>query len=168
MVEDSPAIWQLVSQQDGLFFQPGLVSSQADVESWLEWIVGHARAPGRTNYRFAVELIESAELIGSTRIDVESNHDHFASLGYALAQAHWGRGYATEAATLALGFGFGELGLHRVEAITEPENARSLRVLEKLGMCMEGRLKERLRANDSWRDAILYAITEDEWRRLGR
>jgi ribosomal-protein-alanine N-acetyltransferase len=55
-------------------------------------------------------------------------------LGYTLARAAWGRGYATELGRALLAFAFGELGAERVVAQVEPDNAASRRVLEKLGM----------------------------------
>jgi RimJ/RimL family protein N-acetyltransferase len=55
-------------------------------------------------------------------------------VGWRLAPATWGRGVATEAARRALEFGFDELGMREIIAIVAPENARSLRVVEKLGM----------------------------------
>ncbi len=54
-------------------------------------------------------------------------------LGYQFAPKHWGRGYAIEAASGLLGYGFGTLGLDRVAALVRKANARSVRVLEKLG-----------------------------------
>ena len=55
-------------------------------------------------------------------------------LGYTLARAAWGRGYATELGRALLAYAFGELGAERVVAQVEPDNAASRRVLEKLGM----------------------------------
>jgi RimJ/RimL family protein N-acetyltransferase len=55
-------------------------------------------------------------------------------LSYALAPAHWGRGLVLEAAAVALDFGFRALNLERIIATVRPANARSHRVLEKLGM----------------------------------
>ena len=55
-------------------------------------------------------------------------------VGWRLAAAHWGHGYATEAARAALGFGFGEAGLDEIVSFTVPANVRSRRVMEKLGM----------------------------------
>lgn len=55
-------------------------------------------------------------------------------VGWRLAAAHWGEGYATEGARAALAVGFGRLDLERVVSITVPANARSRRVMEKLGM----------------------------------
>jgi ribosomal-protein-alanine N-acetyltransferase len=59
-------------------------------------------------------------------------------LGYTLALAAWGRGYATEAATAWLEAAFGPLGITEVIALAEPDNVASLRVLEKAGMRRTG------------------------------
>ena len=55
-------------------------------------------------------------------------------IGWRLARAYWGRGYATEAAEAALAHAFGPLGLREVVAFTVPGNAASRRVMEKIGM----------------------------------
>lgn len=55
-------------------------------------------------------------------------------VGWHLAQEHWGYGYASEAAAGALTHGFDKLGLERIVAVVNPENERSLRVAERLGM----------------------------------
>jgi RimJ/RimL family protein N-acetyltransferase len=59
-----------------------------------------------------------------------------AGIGIAsrLGRAYWGRGYASEAARAALDYGFGELGLAEIVAVTVPANQRSRRVMERLGM----------------------------------
>ncbi len=55
-------------------------------------------------------------------------------VGWRLAFEHWGRGYATEAARLALGYGFGTLALSVVVSFTSATNHRSRAVMERLGM----------------------------------
>jgi len=55
-------------------------------------------------------------------------------IGWRLATAYWGRGYATEAAQAAVAFGFGEVGLREIVSFTVPENLGSRRVMEKIGM----------------------------------
>lgn len=59
-------------------------------------------------------------------------------INYMLDPAAWGRGYATELARAFLAFGFGGLGLDRMVATTNPENAASRRVLLKVGMVPDG------------------------------
>jgi ribosomal-protein-alanine N-acetyltransferase len=55
-------------------------------------------------------------------------------IGWRLCRAHWGQGYATEAARAALAFGFEQAGLNEIVALTVPDNARSRAVMERLGM----------------------------------
>ncbi len=60
-------------------------------------------------------------------------------IGYRYHRAYWGRGYATEAAQAVLRHAFTAAKLPRVVAIAHPENAASIRVLEKIGLEREGR-----------------------------
>jgi RimJ/RimL family protein N-acetyltransferase len=55
-------------------------------------------------------------------------------VAWRLARPYWGHGYATEAARAALDYGFGQLGLREIVAVTVPANRRSRRVMERLGM----------------------------------
>src|SRR5262249_21719731 len=78
---------------------------------------------------------------------------------HALARSSWGQGLATEAGRAALGHGFERVGLARIVAVTAPAHAASRRVMERLGMTVEGE-----------RDAfgmhlVCYALTAAEWRR---
>jgi ribosomal-protein-alanine N-acetyltransferase len=82
---------------------------------------------------------------------------------YLLNRQYWGHGYATEAVRAVLGFGFRELGLHRVYATCRPANVASSRVMEKVGMQREGHLRRHRWMKGAWHDSLLYAILEDEW-----
>jgi RimJ/RimL family protein N-acetyltransferase len=59
-------------------------------------------------------------------------------VGWALLSSRWGRGYATEAARAAVLYGFDEVGLETIVAVTRPDNVRSRRVMERLGMRYAG------------------------------
>jgi RimJ/RimL family protein N-acetyltransferase len=60
--------------------------------------------------------------------------DTKVEVGWHLGFDHWGKGYATEAAHGAITHGFGTAGLDEIYAIVQPENLRSVRVTERLGM----------------------------------
>ena len=77
------------------------------------------------------------------------------SLGYAFGAAHWGRGYATEAARGVLAEAFGPLGMKRVVAITREANTGSRNVLRKLGFRMQG-------VRHVWGAEQLYFVLERE------
>ncbi len=87
--------------------------------------------------RWAVEIPGVTPLAGSVGLGTlafEASFTPCIEIGWRLAPAFWGRGYATEGARAALEFGFKQLGLSEIVAIAVPANTRSLRVMEKLGM----------------------------------
>jgi len=81
---------------------------------------------------------ESGRLVGEAGLFPLSPGGPDISLGYAFGPAHWGRGYATEAARAVLDEAFGPLRMKRVVAITREANAGSRNVLRKLGFRMDG------------------------------
>ena len=108
-------------------------------------------------------LRETDAVIGGADLRVVSPPDRRAELGYGLARAYWGCGYATEAAGLLVRFGFERLGLMRIQAACAVENERSMRTLERLGMRREGRLAQYRWKAGAARDLYLYAITRADW-----
>jgi RimJ/RimL family protein N-acetyltransferase len=86
---------------------------------------------------WAVEIPGTTSFAGFVGLSVPGFEAHFTpcvEIGWRLAVAHWGVGYATEGARAVLRFGFDELGLDEVVAFTVPGNRRSRRVMEELGM----------------------------------
>lgn len=87
-----------------------------------------------------------------------------AILGYWIAPEAAGKSITPTAVALATDYLFNVVGLHRVEIDIRPENAASLRVVEKLGFRYEG-LKERfIHINGDWRDHFIFALTYEEVR----
>jgi RimJ/RimL family protein N-acetyltransferase len=86
---------------------------------------------------WAIEVPGVAHFIGFAGLAVARFSAHFTpcvEIGWRIAFEHWGRGYATEAARLALGYGFGTLALPEVVSFTSATNHRSRAVMERLGM----------------------------------
>jgi ribosomal-protein-alanine N-acetyltransferase len=73
-------------------------------------------------------------MVGLAMVTMDVHFAPCVETGWRLASAYWGKGYATEAAAAAVDFGFRELGLDEIIAMTVPGNTRSRRVMEKLGM----------------------------------
>jgi RimJ/RimL family protein N-acetyltransferase len=76
---------------------------------------------------------------------------------FGLSEFHWGRGLATEAARAVLHYAFSELGLEAVGAATDVPNARSIRVLDRLG------ISKVRRAEHHGLDTLFYRLTADNW-----
>jgi RimJ/RimL family protein N-acetyltransferase len=82
---------------------------------------------------------------------------HSAELGYWVAVAHWGRGFATEAVRAVVAHGFDDLGFERIQAGVYAWNEASSRVLVKSGFEFEGRLKRHAFKDGQYVDELMYA-----------
>lgn len=108
---------------------------------------------------FELSLVDRAtdELVGSVSFfHIERAHDR-AEAGLVVDHAHWGRGIALEALRLALDYAFSELELHRVEFVTLADNQRACRLMEKLGISLEGIRKECVLQGDRYLDQAIFA-----------
>lgn len=86
---------------------------------------------------WAVEVVGGPRFIGGVgllTVSFEAQFTPNVEIGWRLAADQWGNGYATEAATAALEYGFGCLGLDEVVSFTVPANIRSRAVMERIGM----------------------------------
>ena len=113
-------------------------------------------------FQFAVEIKETGQLIGDCGMKTEEDGRQ-AEIGFTLSREYQGKGYATEAVSRLLDYAFGALGLHRIIAIADQENAPSVAVLERLGMHREGSFVQNAWFKGRWASEYLYAILRDQW-----
>ena len=85
-----------------------------------------------------------------------------ATIGYWVSERFAGKNATPIAVALATDHCFFGLGLHRMEICIRPENAPSLRVVEKLGFRYEGLRRRYIHINGDWRDHFCFALTVDE------
>ena len=92
-------------------------------------------------------------------------------IGYSLLPSERGKGYCTEAVKIMTDYLFLSKDIERIQAQTDPRNAASNRVLEKVGFKKEGMLRKAFFMRGQWVDAYVYSILRDEWKEpkvLGR
>jgi RimJ/RimL family protein N-acetyltransferase len=109
--------------------------SRTETEAAIDRIAAHFAQRGFGLW--AAELRESGEFIGYIGLAVPRFEAHFTpcvEIGWRIKHEHWEKGLATEGACAAVRCAFGDLGLHEIVSFTVPANARSRRVMEKLGM----------------------------------
>ncbi|KIL48276.1 GNAT family N-acetyltransferase [Jeotgalibacillus soli] len=115
-------------------------------------------------YSWGIFLKESSRLIGSISIySIRRLPFSSAFVGYSLDESVTGQGLGTEAVNAVLSFAFRDFGLHRMEALVSPKNMASMRVLEKVGMMQEGRMRKNLFINGKWEDHFLYSMLEEDF-----
>ena len=139
--------------------------SPAAAQEMIDGAVQRAKSQPRNEFYLAMTQLDDDGLIGFCRLALTGVKA--AKLGYAVAADHWGRGYASDAVSIMLGFAFGSLSLHRVTAAIGPDNAASQAVVEKLGFVREGVLRDHVFTNGAWRDSVLYSLLHDEWATSG-
>ncbi len=102
-------------------------------------------------------VTRDGDFIGCVGLQLVSRAHARARLGYWIAHPEWNRGYATEACRAVVDWAFAD-GWHRVEADHLCRNPASGRVMQKLGMRHEGRMRAYYRRFDQWEDVELYAL----------
>lgn len=115
---------------------------------------------------WGIVLRDSDQLVGSIGLvrDHKREYDRVRSIGYAINEDCWGRGYMTEAVQAVLSYGFEQKRLAMVSAYAYPWNISSRRVLEKCGFQYEGTLKLAAKLYDgSIYDNDCFAITREQW-----
>jgi ribosomal-protein-alanine N-acetyltransferase len=155
--DDAPAIFDGYAR-DGevvryLTWRPH--ESVADTREYLRrcdsgWDAGN-------DLTWAITLHGDDRVIGMVGIRPRGfKHD----MGYVLARPHWGRGFMTEAGRAIVDLALSDTAVHRVWAVCDVDNRASARVLEKIGMQLEGVLRRWIvhpNVSDEPRDSLCYA-----------
>jgi ribosomal-protein-alanine N-acetyltransferase len=114
---------------------------------------------------FFVVDAQSGELAGVININDIVRHAQLSGrLGYYAFVPHAGNGLMREALAAVISHAFRELGLHRLEANIQPDNRRSIALVERLGFKREGKARGFLKIGNRWRDHERWALLKEEWR----
>ena len=114
---------------------------------------------------FLTRLADNALMGGITLSNIQRGVAQTCNVGYWIGEPYARSGHMTEGLKCALRYCFGSLGLHRVEAACMPNNSASQALLQRCGFRREGYARKFLKINGVWRDHLLFAVIEDEWRR---
>lgn len=129
----------------------------ADAESFIE------TSQQSDVINLAIVRQEDTCFLGGGILRPDHDHQH-AELGYWIGVPYWGKGYATEAARALLQYGFEVLQLHRIYASHGRNNPVSGKVLQKIGMKHEGRMREHLVKWGEYLDLEFYGVLRPEAR----
>lgn len=138
-------------------------TTEAHWRQIFERILDSTAAPERKAFQLAI-CLPTGELVGTCGVRIEEPEHQQASFGCAIARPYWGQGLAYEASWCLINFGFSSLPIHRLYAETISENRNARALAERLGMRLEGALKEHRFFHGRWWNTAIYAIREDEWR----
>ncbi|MEP7269966.1 MAG: GNAT family N-acetyltransferase [Acidobacteriota bacterium] len=130
------------------------------LDRWEAWrqmamVIGHWHLRGYGPW--AVEERATGRLLGRLGFFNPEGWPGF-ELGWVLRRSEWGRGFATEGATAALGYAFDELKRSKVISLIQPANEPSIKVALRLGYSLEGR------GEVLGKEVLIYGINAGTWR----
>jgi [ribosomal protein S5]-alanine N-acetyltransferase len=133
-------------------------------EEYWRAALASARAGFDADRQMHCFILDEARVVGIVNLsNFVRGAFHACYLGYSIDAELEGRGLMTPAVGRVVDFAFSSLGMHRVMANYLPDNARSAKLLERLGFEREGVAKKYLLINGEWRDHVLTARTNDAW-----
>ncbi|WP_329338997.1 GNAT family N-acetyltransferase [Streptomyces sp. NBC_00663] len=157
---DAETMAEIIRDPEVLRFTGG-PDSEFTLERLRSWYGSRSAQPDRLD--LAVTDRATSELVGEVVLyewDAQARGCTFRTL---LGPRGRDRGLGTEATRLIVGYGFEELGLHRVQLEVYGHNARALRAYEKAGFVREGVRREADLRDGRWVDWVLMAVLEQEW-----
>ena len=123
------------------------------------WISGYSRPD---SYSWAIVLKEINEPIGSIAVVKLDEATSMVQIGYCIGRKWWHKGIMTEALDAVIDFAFDEIGADRVEAVHDPDNPNSGKVMLKCGMKYEGTLRRSSVNNQGIVDTVYYSILRSD------
>ncbi len=132
--EDAEPYYQINQDPKVIEFLPGSITMM-QAKDFISRMNDQGQEKGYTLW--AAELKKNGDLIGFIGLNYTDWKAHFTpatEVGWRLGSQYWRKGYATEGAKACLAYGFKNVGLSEIVSFTVPENLRSIRVMEKIGM----------------------------------
>ncbi|MCC2030013.1 GNAT family N-acetyltransferase [Microbacterium sp. YMB-B2] len=170
-----PVELRLIRSRDARALQHELLENRAWLQRWEATAPnGSASFDMRLSIRRLLQqyrdgggypfvMLHDGEIAGQLNVwGVGRGSLNSATIGYWVSERFAGRGITPTAVALATDACFTEYGLHRMEICIRPENAASLRVVQKLGFRYEGFRRRFIHIDGDWRDHYAFALTRED------
>ena len=133
-----------------------------DTRQFLHEFVATNYRAGQLDYAICLRE-EPSRVIGSLGIYTRSVQHQTAELGYVLSREHWGKGLLPEAARKLIDHVFRTTQVNRIYAPIFGENEKSRKAAQKIGMTLDGVLRQSLFFRGARRDEAIYSILREDW-----
>jgi RimJ/RimL family protein N-acetyltransferase len=162
--KDARRIFQYRSHPEVSRFQSWGTKSSAEVQSHIKKLSATPRGTPGFWHQLGICLLANGNLIGDCGFHVLEAEPRQAECGITLDPSHQGHGYATEALRGLLDYLFFTLGKHRVFGSVDPQNIRSIKLMERVGLRKEAHFVQSLWLKGAWVDDLIYAMLAGEWK----
>ncbi|GGF04428.1 GNAT family N-acetyltransferase [Flavobacterium limi] len=155
--DDINEVFELRSNPETMKYIPRpLVKTTDDALAHIAMI--EEKIGTNTGINWGITLKENSKVIGIIGYYRMQPENYRAEIGYMLLPEFHGKGIITEALIRLISYGFNDMGLHSIEAVIDPENTASEKVLEKCGFIKEAHLKEAEFYNGKFLDKVIYSL----------
>lgn len=162
---DKDAIFAYRSDGEANKYQGWIPKSINDVEAFITKVSKRMNEP-KTWFQFVILEKDSLKIIGDIGIHFFDENNHQGEIGCTLNKNHQGHGYATESLSRVIDYLFNELNKHRIITSIDPDNTKSVRLVERIGFRKEAHFVESLLIEGRWADDLIYALIEKDWGRI--
>ncbi|MEY9866547.1 ribosomal-protein-alanine N-acetyltransferase [Peribacillus sp. B2I2] len=160
-IEDAGDMFKYLSDTD-VVKPMGLDPCQTVNDVWDEIKWYESIFKEGTGIRWGITLKDSGKVIGSCGfLNMVSKH-HRAEIGYELSKDHWRKGIASEALEAVVMYGYRHFQLERIEALIEPANSPSQKLVEKQGFRREGLLRHYEYTCGKFDDLYMYSLIKED------
>lgn len=157
--EDAHEIFLMRSNKDLMKYIPRPIATNIDdALEHIKMITEKIDNNIGINWAITEKYSETNKLIGIIGHFKIDKDNYRSEIGYMLLPNYHNKGYITEAVATMINFGFKKLNLHSIEAIIDPENKSSEKVLQKNNFIKEAHLKENEYYNGQFLDTVIYSI----------
>ncbi|MGE5348253.1 MAG: GNAT family N-acetyltransferase [Actinomycetota bacterium] len=143
-------------------YQGWVPACPEDAEQFIKTRVSPVINIQGTWFQYAVILKATGKIIGDIGLHFFDNENSQVELGCTLAGDYQCKGYAREALSEVISYLFSTLDKHRLIAVIDPENSRSINLFERLGFRKEAHFRKCRMLNGVWVDDLVYALLRDE------
>ncbi|MBL7955631.1 MAG: GNAT family N-acetyltransferase [Flavobacteriales bacterium] len=154
--EDALALHRMRSDERVMRHIPRDLEQAVEESERLIATIAEGRA-ANNSLTWGITMKDGGGLVGTIgyyRLQLEH---HRGEIGYLLHPDHWGKGFASEAMAAALDHGFQAFRFHSIEAVTDPENHASNKLLERSGFTLEAHFRENYLRNGKFLDSLVWS-----------
>ncbi|WP_042144498.1 GNAT family N-acetyltransferase [Paucisalibacillus sp. EB02] len=134
------------------------IDDALDEISWYQSIQNN-----KTGIRWGITLKEQGIVIGSCGFHNNISQHFRTEIGFELSKEQWGKGIAFEAVEAIISYGYEHMNFQRIEALIEPPNQSSQKLVEKLGFIREGLLRNYEFTCGKFDDLYMYSLLKQDF-----
>ena len=159
---DAPEVFKIRSNPERMKFIPRpILQNEEEALAMIQMM--NTKIDENTDINWGVCLKNSDKIIGFMGFYRVQPESYRTEIGYMILPEYDGKGYVSEAVTTMLNYAFNTVGFHSVEAVIDPNNFGSARVLEKNGFRKEAHFIENFFWNNEFIDSVHYGILKREF-----